>query len=257
MGVYNCANTLEEAVESILHQTYQNWELIMCDDGSKDSTYEIAKRFSKKYDNILVFQNERNMGLNCTLNRCLEKAEGEYIARMDGDDICLPTRIEKEVAFLDQHEEYAIVSTNMIYFDQNGEWGKSRMMEYPQKKDLIRETPFCHAPCMVRREAYEDVQGYSVDKRLLRAEDYHLWFKMYSKGYKGYNLQEPLYKMRDDRDATKRRKYKYRVNEAYVKWLILKKFDFPFFDFIYVLRPLIVGLLPLQVYEYLHKKRMN
>ena len=130
-------------------------------------------------------------------------------------------------------------------------------MEYPQKKDLIRETPFCHAPCMVRREAYEDVQGYSVDKRLLRAEDYHLWFKMYSKGYKGYNLQEPLYKMRDDRDATKRRKYKYRVNEAYVKWLILKKFDFPFFDFIYVLRPLIVGLLPLQVYEYLHKKRMN
>ena len=257
MGIYNCANTLEEAIESILKQTYQDWELIMCDDGSQDNTYEVATSFSKKYENIIVFQNERNRGLNYTLNRCLEKANGKYIARMDGDDISLPTRLEKEVAFLDQHKEYAIVSTNMIYFDENGEWGKSNMLELPQKEDLVKSTPFCHAPCMVRREAYEKVKGYSVEKKLLRVEDYHLWFKMYLEGYRGHNLQEPLYKMRDDREATQRRKYKYRINEVYVKWLIVKAFNLSVFNYLYVLRPLIVGLLPQPIYEYLHKRRMK
>ena len=257
MGIYNCANTLEEAIESILKQTYQDWELIMCDDGSQDNTYEVATSFSKKYENIIVFQNERNRGLNYTLNRCLEKANGKYIARMDGDDISLPTRLEKEVAFLDQHREYAIVSTNMIYFDENGEWGRSNMLEFPQKEDLVKATPFCHAPCMVRREAYEKVKGYSVEKKLLRAEDYHLWFKMYLEGYRGYNLQEALYKMRDDRNATQRRKFKYRINEAYVKRLILKSFDLPLKNIVYVVRPIIVGVMPTFLYEYLHKKKMK
>lgn len=257
MGIYNCANTLEEAIESILTQTYQEWELIMCDDGSQDNTYEVATSFSKKYENIIVFQNERNMGLNYTLNRCLEKANGKYIARMDGDDISLPTRLEKEVAFLDQHREYAIVSTNMIYFDENGEWGKSNMLKFPQKEDLVKATPFCHAPCMVRREAYEKVKGYSVEKKLLRAEDYHLWFKMYLEGYRGYNLQEVLYKMRDDRNATQRRKFKYRINEAYVKRLIMKNFDLPIKNIVYVVRPIIVGVMPTFLYEYLHKKKMK
>lgn len=257
MGIYNCANTLEEAIESILTQTYQEWELIMCDDGSQDNTYEVATSFSKKYENIIVFQNERNRGLNYTLNRCLEKANGKYIARMDGDDISLPTRLEKEVAFLDQHREYAIVSTNMIYFDENGEWGKSNMLKFPQKEDLVKATPFCHAPCMVRREAYEKVKGYSVEKKLLRAEDYHLWFKMYLEGYRGYNLQEALYKMRDDRNATQRRKFKYRINEAYVKRLILKSFDLPIKNIVYVVRPIIVGVMPTFLYEYLHKKKMK
>ena len=257
MGIYNCANTLEEAIESILTQTYQEWELIMCDDGSQDNTYEVATSFSKKYENIIVFQNERNMGLNYTLNRCLEKANGKYIARMDGDDISLPTRLEKEVAFLDQHREYAIVSTNMIYFDENGEWGKSNMLKFPQKEDLVKATPFCHAPCMVRREAYEKVKGYSVEKKLLRTEDYHLWFKMYLEGYRGYNLQEVLYKMRDDRTATQRRKFKYRLNEAYVKRLIMKNFDLPIKNIVYVVRPIIVGVMPTFLYEYLHKKKMK
>lgn len=257
MGIYNCADTLEEAVESILQQTYDDWELIMCDDGSMDSTYEIATRFSRQYENIIAFQNEKNMGLNYTLNKCLEKAKGEYIARMDGDDISLPRRLEKEVAFLDQHKEYAIVSTNMIYFDENGEWGKSNMLEFPQKEDLVRATPFCHAPCMVRREAYEKIKGYSVDKKLLRVEDYHLWFKMYSEGYRGYNLKEALYKMRDDRNATQRRKFKYRINEAYVKRLIMKSFDLPIKNIVYVVRPIIVGVMPTFLYEYLHKKKIK
>lgn len=256
MGIYNCENTLAEAIESILKQTYQDWELIMCDDGSQDNTYKIAMQFSKRYENISVSQNEKNKGLNYTLNKCLEKANGEYIARMDGDDISLPTRLEKEVLFLDSHTEYAIVSTNMIYFDRQGEWGKSNMLAFPEEIDLIKGTPFCHAPCMVRREAYEKVKGYSVEKKLLRVEDYHLWFKMYLAGYKGHNLQEVLYKMRDDRNATQRRKFKYRINEAYVKRLIMKNFGLSIRNILYVMRPIIVGMLPRILYEKLHKQKI-
>ena len=130
MGIYNCATTLPEAIDSILAQTYSDWQLILCDDGSKDDTYVVAKAYQERWTNkIILLQNEENMGLNHTLNRCLRVATGEYVARMDGDDVSLPTRLEKEVAFLDAHPEYAIVSTPMIFFDENGNWGRSHAIQ--------------------------------------------------------------------------------------------------------------------------------
>lgn len=116
MGIYNCSPTLDEAIESIINQTYENWELIMCDDGSTDDTYKKALKYREKYgEKILVLKNEQNKGLNYTLNKCLEVATGEYVARMDGDDISLPTRFEKEIGYLETHPEIAIVSTPMIF----------------------------------------------------------------------------------------------------------------------------------------------
>ncbi|MFQ9065328.1 MAG: glycosyltransferase family 2 protein [Eubacterium sp.] len=100
MGIYNCADTLAESLDSLLVQTYQNFEIIMCNDGSTDNTFEIAKQYNDKYsDRIVLIENAKNMGLNYTLNHCLEYCKGEYIARMDGDDISLPLRFEKEVSF--------------------------------------------------------------------------------------------------------------------------------------------------------------
>lgn len=91
MGIYNCAETLPEAIDSVLTQTFSDWQLILCDDGSKDNTYGIAKEYQGRFpEKILLLQNEQNMGLNHTLNRCLQVASGEYVARMDGDDISLP-----------------------------------------------------------------------------------------------------------------------------------------------------------------------
>ena len=161
MGIYNCAETLPEAIDSVLTQTFSDWQLILCDDGSKDNTYGIAKEYQGRFpEKILLLQNEQNMGLNHTLNRCLQVASGEYVARMDGDDISLPTRLEKEAAFLDAHPEYAIVSTPMIFFDEHGDWGRSYAIEEPTKRDFIKHSPVhCHAPCMIRREAYLAVGG--------------------------------------------------------------------------------------------------
>lgn len=257
MGIYNCASTLDEAIQSILNQTYTNWKLIMCDDASTDQTYEIAKKYADKYENILLISNEKNKGLNYTLNHCLKYVDTEYVARMDGDDISLSTRLEKEINFLESHPEYAIVSSNMIYFDETGEWGKSKSIKEPVNKDFVSGTPFCHAPSMIRKKAYDEVNGYSEEKRLLRVEDYHLWYKMYLKGLKGYNIEEALYKMRDDRNAINRRKFKFRINEAYIRYLIVRDFNLSKVNYIFAMKPLIIGLLPSFFYEFLHKNRMQ
>jgi len=123
------------------------------------------------------------------------------------------------------------------------------------KRDFIAGTPFCHAPCMVRCEAYKAVKGYSVDKKLLRMEDYHLWFKMYAAGYRGYMLEEPIYEMRDDRNATVRRNWMTRKNEAYVRYVGYKMLNLPWWAYIYCLRPLVLAVMPACLYNYLHKRK--
>lgn len=263
MGIYNCESTLDFAIDSILKQTYSNWEMIMCDDGSKDNTYEIAKKYVSLYgDKFILLKNECNKGLNYTLNKCLRIARGEYIARMDGDDICHPSRLEKEIIFLDNHPEYALVSTEMIMFDEFGEWGRTTAIQYPKKNDFCTHTPFfCHAASMIRKSVFLEVEGYTVDPRLLRVEDCHLWFKIYAKGYRGANILEPLYKMRDDRNAASRRKNKTRFNNIYVMFIGFKLVKMPWYKYVYVARnaffEICKFIMPYSLYEYIHKKRYN
>lgn len=257
-GIYNCAATLPAAIESILAQTVTDWEWILCDDASEDETYQIASRYAAQYPGkFILLQNERNMGLNYTLNRCLEQAGGAYIARMDGDDLCSPERFEEELQYLEEHPEIAIVSTDMAFFDESGTWGRISHPRYPQNKDFLAGSPFCHAPCMVRREAYEAVGGYSVDRKLIRVEDYHLWIKMYAAGFRGCNIGKVLYQMRDDRNAYIRRKFRYRLNEAYVRLLQVKMLKLPIYYSLYALRPVLVGLLPKKLYDILHKRNLR
>ena len=257
MGIYNCGDTLSEAIKCIINQTFKDWELIMCDDGSRDNTYEIATSYKEKYpEKIIVLQNEKNRGLNYTLNECLKQARGKYIARMDGDDRCDKERFSIEIDVLEKEPEIAIVSTDMEFFDESGVWGKISHPEYPMPEDFVRESPFCHAPCMVKREAYMKVKGYSVSEKLLRVEDYHLWIKMYKCGYRGKNIHKCLYQMRDDRNAYSRRSFKNRLNEYYVKRLAIKTFRLKKWNYLFALRPIIVGLLPNFIYDKLHKGRL-
>lgn len=258
MGIYNCAPYLQEALDSLYNQTFQNFEIILCEDGSKDNTYEIAKRNADAHPNIKLLRNERNMGLNITLNNCLAVAEGEYIARMDGDDVSLPTRFEKEVDFLDSHSEYAIVSCPMIYFDENGEFARGKAGGEQTKDVLNYGVPFCHAPCMVRKEAYDAVGGYAVDDRLLRYEDYNLWMKMFAAGFRGYNISECLYAMRDDRNAISRRTFKSRLNGIYAHWIALKELKLSAVSFIvFVISVFIKGIVPSKLYKWFHKRKLN
>ena len=261
MGIYNCAHTLDEALVSLLNQTYKDFEVIMCDDGSTDDTAKIAQEYVIKYPNrFVLLQNHNNLGLNKTLNRCLKKAKGEYSARMDGDDISLPERIKKEVDALDAHPEFAVVSTPMIYFDETGDWGKGTAIEYPQISDFIHHSPFfCHAPCMIRKDVFISVGGYSEDSRTIRFEDCHLWYKIYAAGYKGFNLTDPLYKMRDDSNAYKRRTLRSRMNASYVKYVGFKMLHMPWYNYFFVLesfmKNLAIGIIPTKLYYKLHRSR--
>ena len=256
MGIFNCEKTLSAAVDSILNQTFGDWELILCDDGSSDGTYAAAKALCEKDGRIVLLQNEKNLGLPKTLNRCAAAAKGEYFARMDGDDVCDPTRLQKEYDVISRGE-FAIVSCGMLFFDDGGVYGRKIHKEYPEKSDFAASSPFCHAGAMFTREAFESVGGYSERPDRLRIEDYDLWFRMYRAGYRGYNLSEPLYSIRDDRAAVSRKKFRYRVNEFRLRREIAGEFGLGAKAKLSAYKPLILGALPPFVYKALHRAKLK
>lgn len=255
MGVYNCERTLGAAIESILTQTEADFELIICDDGSTDGTYALAEQYAKRDLRIVLLQNPNNQGLSKTLNFCLSHAKGEYIARMDGDDMCCSHRFATQLTFLQDHAQYAFVSSAMSMFDERGIWGQNHPKPAPASRDFKRDTPFCHAPVMIRRQALEAVGGYGEDVWLFRVEDYHLWVKMYAAGYRGYNLETPLYMVREDRGAAARRTFRCRVNQARVQLFAIKALHLPVTYAFYCVPTLILGLIPKWLYRALHQKR--
>lgn len=254
MGIYNCADTLEEAVDCIINQTFTDWELIMCDDCSTDNTYEVAQKTAEKDSRIIVIKNENNLTLAPTLNKCASVARGEYLARMDGDDICDLNRFEKEVEILDGNSEYSVVSCQMNLFDSEGVYRVVSHPDIPSPQDLIKRSQFCHAGCMMRKSVFDSVGGYSESADYKRVEDYDLWARMYKAGYIGFNIQEPLYSMRDDRNALSRRTLDNRKNEIRVKKNIIKWFKLPASNYVYVLIPVIKLMMPSFVYKLAHKK---
>lgn len=256
MGIYNCAETLEEAVDCIIHQTFSDWELIMCDDCSSDNTYDTALKLAEKDNRIILLRNEKNLTLAPTLNKCAREAKGKYLARMDGDDICALDRFQKEIDILDNHPEYALVSCNMILFDDEGEHGFIKYTEEPDGQLLQRGSQFCHAGCMMRKDVFDELGGYGETSDVERIEDFNLWYRLYKAGYKGYNIQEPLYSMRDDRNAFSRRKFKYRINEAKQIIQVSKTFGVGIKSKFKFLVPIIKGLVPSCVYKKMHQKKL-
>lgn len=255
MGVYNCEDTVEKSIQSIVDQTFTDWEFIICDDGSTDDTVKIVKEFAKREPRIVFIKNDRNRGLSYTLNHCLKVAQGEYCARMDGDDLCDATRLEKQVHFLEEHSKYGFVSTRMTRFDEEGTYHIPEYIESysPTKKDFIKGSPFCHAPVMIRKRAYDLVNGYRDIPQTLGVEDYDLWFRLYAQGIIGYVMQEPLYHMFDGRGAAKRRTFKRRMNETWVRKEGYHMLKIPMRYRIYTLKPVVLGLVPQWLYVLLRR----
>ncbi len=253
MATYNCESTIELAINSIINQTYSDWELIVCDDCSTDSTYELLKVYNKRYpEQIIVFRNEVNSKLSFSLNRCLKATRGEFVARMDGDDESLPERLEKQVAFLDRHPEYDLVSVAMIPFDEKGDRPARYGKEIPGKKDMLRRSPFFHATIMMRKSAYDAVGGYTVSKRTVRAQDYDMWFRFFALGLKGYNMQEPLYRVLEDDNAIKRRTFKSRFYEVQTKLKGYRLLHYPWYLYGYAFLPLLTALIPVSFIQKYH-----
>lgn len=256
MGVYNIADLAEmdNAVRSILNQTITDFEFIICDDGSTDSTWDLLEHYAKEDARIMLIKNARNQGLAFALNQCIQKATGKYLARQDADDISVPDRFEKQMNFLETHLKIDFVGSNVILYNRNGEWGKRKFPTYPEKKDFLFTMPFVHGVLMLRKDALELVNGYCVSKVTRRAEDYDLLMKMYAAGMKGANIQIPLYYFLEDEAAESRRKYRYRIDEAIVRWHGFRILGLMPIGMIYVIKPLIVGLIPKKILRRLKNK---
>lgn len=258
MGIYNCMDTLTESIESIIAQTYENWELIMCDDASTDQTYEIAKHYAAQYtDKIILIRNNSNLRLAGTLNHCLKHVTGKYVARMDGDDLSLPDRFERQVEFLERNSDYQVVGTAMMSFDEEGIRGIRRAAPAPQPQSIVRSTPFCHATIMMRAEAYRVLGGYRVSKQTRRMEDLDLWLRFYQYGFQGYNLQEPLYMVRDDSNAYKRRKLTYALDASTLVYQACRRLKLPLKCYLYVVKPIIAALTPGSIMSQYHKRQLT
>ncbi len=259
MGAFNSdPDKLLIAVNSILKQTYDNFELIICDDCSTDEKTAIClKQLAQKDDRVVLLHNFINMGLAQSLNNCIKVAKGKYIARMDDDDYSHPDRFEKQVGFLNNHPEIGLVGCAINLFDDNGIWGSVKNVERPQKEDFLFATPFTHPTIMVKKEAYLKVNGYCAEKRTKRTEDYDLFMRLYSEGIKGFNLQDCLFDYRMDSNGYKKQKFRYRIDEAVIKYRGFKKMGLLPRGYIYLIKPIVSGLIPGSIKSRLYKKRFK
>jgi glycosyltransferase involved in cell wall biosynthesis len=192
MPVYNGEKYLKEAIESILLQTFIDFEFLIIDDGSNDKSSKIIEVYAKTDPRIRFLSNSSNLGLINTLNKGIVEAKANYIARMDADDIALPNRFEKQIQFLHKNSEISVLGTNMILINENSDF--VRKISLPSEPLLIKWSlyffcPLAHPTIMCRRSMLLEIAGYNHDFKY--TEDYELWLRA-SEKYKFYNLSEAL-----------------------------------------------------------------
>ena len=194
MSVYNGEKYLKEAIDSILNQTFNDFEFLVVNDGSTDKTEDILQAYDDL--RIKIINNGKNIGLTKSLNKGLKLAKGEYIARMDADDISMPGRLEREVEFLDKNPAVGLVGTYYLMINRKGNvlhTMKCLTESVELKEKLLRNNQFCHGSVMFRAECIKNLGSYREEL----GQDYDLWLRI-SENYEVANIFEFLYKWRLD-----------------------------------------------------------
>jgi hypothetical protein len=188
MSVFNGERFLSEAIESILNQTFRDFEFIIINDGSRDGTAPILESHQKRDPRLHVFTQE-NKGLIASLNRGCGLARGRYIARMDADDMSLPDRLERQVRFMDDHDNVGLLGGAVQVIDDQG--SRLQLVHPPQDDETIRSAlrsfsfPIFHPAVVMRKQAFDAAGGYRT--QFMHAEDYDLWLRIIE-GWKVANL---------------------------------------------------------------------
>jgi len=196
MSVYNNSKLLREAVDSILGQTFSNFEFIIINDASTDKSVEILRDYAKKDKRIVLVDNETNIGLTKSLNRGLQIAKGQYIARMDADDISELNRFSLQVDFLDSNPDIGLLGTHAQSINEKGEkFGIWETLENDAEiKELLKKRNcFCHGSTMFRAECIKNFGNYREEFKF--TQDYDLWLRI-SEKYKVANLGKNLFNFR-------------------------------------------------------------
>lgn len=199
MSVYNGEAYLEEAIESVIKQTFKNWELIIINDCSTDSTGEILARFASKDERVKVYPNEVNLRLPTSLNKAISLSCGKYIARMDADDICLPDRLEKQYKFMEENSDVALSSCRFMTV-KNGVYASGgaggRCDNKALRAMLLVSNPILHPGIIAKAKV---MKSFNYDTTLTCTEDLELWTRMAMKNQKIEILPECLliYRLHD------------------------------------------------------------
>ncbi|HOJ52803.1 MAG TPA: glycosyltransferase family 2 protein [Syntrophales bacterium] len=254
MGAYNCADTLRLAVYSIKSQSFSDWEFIICNDASTDNTWEVLSEIAQDDHRLILINNNKNLALGGTLNRCVEKASGEYLARQDADDYSLPERLQEQVKFLDEHPQISVAGSYAELFDSSGKvWGVNKPPLYPEMKDWLKGSCLIHPSVMMRRKDIEKVGYY--DPTAIRVEDYELWLRMALAGYRMVTIPKILYRFHMDLSDYKRKRFSHRLHEVKIKYRIMKKLSLSPLYYGFLLKPLITGFIPRNLlYTYHYRK---
>ncbi len=192
--VYNVEKFVKEAIESIQNQTYDNLEIIVIDDCSTDNTYKIVENLAKNDERIKLYKNEKNLKIVKTLNRALILSNGEYIVRMDGDDISTTDRVETLLNFMIENPKYSLVGSAYEGIDEDGKIrGVSKV---PTSQELIEKTILLSSPVshiwIAKKEVYDILNGYRADT----VEDYDFLLRMKTSNLLFTNIDKVLYKVR-------------------------------------------------------------
>ena len=233
---------LERSVRSIQEQTYRSFELPVCDDGSTEKAKVLLDRLAAEDARIRLIRDPVCLDLARKLNLCLKAAKGRYIARMDDDDRSFPDRLEKQLRFLEDHDDIAFVGCNVRLIREGHPAGERRLPPRPAVEDFYFTQPYIHPALLFRREALDAVGRYSEDPYCELCEDYDLLLRLYGTGYAGANIQEPLldYTVSDGSN----RKMKHRLNEAKTRYRRFKDLGKLPGAWPYVVKPIAVGMLP-------------
>lgn len=255
MSVYNGLPFLEKSIQSILNQTFKDFEFIIIEDCSTDGSKEIIKKYSFQDPRIVCIYNETNLGhisLGYNMAKGVELARGKYIARMDSDDIAFPNRFTIQKEFLDNNPLIDIAGSWAIDIDDKD--GQLGYRKYPEKnKDIVRvlwSNPLIHPTVMFRRDSILNIGNYSINSG--RRDDYELWFRAAAKGLKFANIPEYLLYYRFFDNFYNKNNFKVVIKQTQIGlkgcWMIKAK---PL-SYLAVLAPLCRSILPGKLKSYFH-----
>lgn len=201
LPVHNGEQYLHEAIESVLSQSFKDYELIVIDDASTDNTQGILENYLNKDPRVILIKLEKQASLADVLNEGLKVAKGSYIVRMDADDVMYPTRLQEQYHFMRENPAVVVCGGQIDLIDENGEsFGERRYPTdtYSLKKNLFIFSPFAHSAVIIRKSVLDEVGGY--ERGLKKVEDIMLWFVLASKGDFS-NLSTKVLKYRVRRDS--------------------------------------------------------
>lgn len=216
MSVYNGDKHLEESLSSVINQSFSDWELVIVNDFSKDNSRKIIQRAMRGDERIRCIENKNNLGLAASLNLAIQESSGQYIARMDDDDIALPYRLEKQVAYLEVNKHVGVVGGCAELIGSKNGMRRHAEKDIDIKNRTLFSCQFCHPTTVIRRELLEQ-SGIRYDESFRTAQDYKLWVDLLPHTT-FHNLSEKVLKYRvhsGQVSAIKRKEQKENTHRIY------------------------------------------